>query len=104
MNWEALEDAPHHLFLQGEGFYISYNPRCVDFGMSIFGGGEITEETALIKEGEHNIYYILNGDWRKQYEKLFSLGFNACYEFYLKNKKKHGSKWSSDCEDDDVTT
>lgn len=104
MNWEALEDAPHHLILQGEGFYISYNPRCGDFGMSIFGGGEITEETALVKEGEDKAYYILNGDFRKQYEKLFPLGFDECYKLYLKNKKKHGSGWSSDWEDENVTT
>ena len=88
--WERLGGFSPHFILEGEGFYVSYNP-------SVYGGllNEPTEETALVKDGEEKAYYILNGDFRKQYEKLVPRGFCVCYGFYLINKGLYGSKWST---------
>jgi len=72
--------------LAGEKFYISYNP---------FPCGSEDEETALYSQ-EKEIFYILDGDFRKEYEKLFNKGFGACKEFYDKMKSKHRSWWSTD--------
>lgn len=49
------------------------------------------EETALIMDGE---YYVLNGDFRKQYEKLSTK--KEAKAFYDRNRKEHGSAWSTD--------
>ena len=94
----------NNFVLEGNGFHISYNPntgstmvgKMMDEILNIFspaekkGGGE---ETALCKDEK---FYILNGDFRKEYEKLVPKGFDACYKFYLKNKEKYGSPFSSD--------
>jgi hypothetical protein len=75
--------------LQGKGFFISYNP-CPGGGISFFRGDNGGDETALVKDGS---FYILNGDFRKQYEKLLPKGFKACKDFFLKNLDKVSS-WS----------
>jgi hypothetical protein len=75
--------------LEGQGFYISYkeHPYLSDGGSA---------ETALIeiKGIFKDTFRILNGDFRKQYEKLISKGFKACLKFYNKNKEKDNSTWS----------
>ena len=106
--WNDLGD---NQVLSSDGFYISYNP---DTGASKSGLGELFNllghnisdgklevdgraETALVlKTGNgKNIFYILNGDFRKEYEELFPKGFAACKKFYDRNKKKHRSNWST---------
>ncbi|MBW2968537.1 hypothetical protein KY314_00255 [Candidatus Woesearchaeota archaeon] len=104
-NWEKNSNSltglgDNNYVLRGKGFYISYNP---DSGRSIYGtlfdgllngigtmlGEEKTgggEETALCKDDE---FYILDGDFREDYEKLVPKGFDACLKFFQKNKKHH---------------
>jgi hypothetical protein len=82
-------------YLEGQDFTISY----------ITGGllSEHKDETALIDERDGGrTYYILNGDWRKEYERLVSHGYDACKALYDSQKAKHRSRWSED-DDTDVT-
>ena len=82
--------------LDGNGFYISYNPN--PGGGTIFPGigwGSDTggAETALVKDGK---FWILNGDWRAEYEVAAKVGFNACMHIYQSHKEKYDSSWSTD--------
>lgn len=76
--------------LKKENFYISYNPKpCATLpGFASDGGGD---ETAIVKDGK---FYILNGDFRKEYEELVDQGFDACYNFF-KSKPELKSSWSN---------
>lgn len=101
----------HNEVLDGDGFFVSYNNKpneafggfSKDIGeignilLDIIGDNRKLEtdgrsETALMKG---NDYYILNGDFRGEYEKLAPLGFEACYKFY-KDHSEHRSNWSND--------
>lgn len=76
--------------LRSEGFYVSYNPQpSPDFDS--FQADNNGDETALVKE---NNFYILNGDFRKEYEELEPKGFDACYDFYT-SKPELKSSWSN---------
>lgn len=68
---------------------ISYNPctRSSFFDMFMPSGGK--EETALIYKDK---YYILNGDFRKQYEKCKNI--TEARKVFQKNIKKK-SCWSN---------
>lgn len=110
--WETMSNPltglkRNNFILKGKDFFISYNPdsgrskvgAMIDNRANILGalvdnrekgGGE---ETALVKNDK---FFILNGDFRKQYEKLISKGFDTCHKFYLKNRKEHGSAFTED--------
>lgn len=77
--------------LTGDGFFISYNPMVAP-GFSVFAADDDSPETALCKGGT---YYILNGDFRDEYERLLPQGFDVCLAFFLVNKGEHGSSWST---------
>jgi hypothetical protein len=77
--------------LEGNGFFISYNPSCRK-GDIIFFHGFDNKETALIKE---DVYLILNGDHRKEYELLIDKGYEACKKYY-ESQNNQRSMWSSD--------
>jgi len=82
--------------LDGEDFYVSYNSNPgADF--LLFNGDNGSDETALIKPDDRgNKYRILNGDFRKGYEKLVPLGFQACLEFYeMMVERNFDSSWST---------
>lgn len=81
--------------LEGEDFYISYNP-CPGMGLRMFMGDGGSDETALVIEGEDKKFLILNGDYREEYEKLFPFGLEKCIEFYEKHKKESQSSWATD--------
>lgn len=71
-------------FLDGENFYISFNGNCLsEHGRKC--------ETALVTE---NNYYILDGDWRREYESIIDNGFEACYKFFKDNEEDFVSSWS----------
>lgn len=92
-----FEKNPHgtNEILEGDGFFISYNPRPWS-GFSIFKSDNNSDETALVKEDDpDNKYRILNGDFRKEYKRLAPLGFKACLDFYNEIKTKHDSSWST---------
>lgn len=67
--------------LDGKDFYISY-AECTDAG----------KETAIVLKDS---YAILAGDFRKEYEKVFRKGVDACLEVYNKYKDRCMSKWDT---------
>ena len=79
-----------NLTLDGDGFYISYNS-----GESLLGPDTTNGETAIcLKESSvANPFYILNGDFRKEYEELVPKGLEACMEFF-KSQSDKISSWS----------
>ncbi len=87
--------------LDGEGFYVSYNPNtCGSLLGSFFGGDGDGEETALcVPKGRKDggtLYLILNGDFREDYEKLAPQGLDACKAFFEGHKGAHRSSWTQD--------
>lgn len=80
--------------LDGDGFYISYQPDTAagPFGAFFSGNGETLDETALVKDGK---FFILNGDWREQYAELVPNGWDACKSFFDKHADEHKSVWSN---------
>lgn len=82
----------NNFVLQGNGFYISYNPNT---RLSTpFKFGDDGEETALCIEKKTGItFLILRGDWRKQYRKAFP-SLKACRKVYEDNEAEHASVWS----------
>lgn len=69
--------------------YISY---CADpsGGFPWFSGDDNMDETALCKDGQ---FFILNGDFRKEYEELGPKGFSVCWEFFSRHQDA-ASSWS----------
>lgn len=88
LQWKKLEV---NEILTCDGFHVSYNPDTIGTALIKSFKGDSREETALVKGGD---YFILNGDFRKQYEKLSPKGFDACKEFFDKNADKKSS-WSN---------
>ena len=85
--------------IEGDGFYVSYVSHKNNYwrGVSVFESDNASDETALYKpNADLDVKWrILNGDFRKEYEKLVPKGFDACVKFFDKMKKKHKSTWSS---------
>lgn len=83
--------------LDGNGFYISYNPDTSQLGVDELTGidyaGDEARETALCNWAAT---LILNGDWRQGYEEHVDQGYDACYRFYQEQKAEYQSTWSSD--------
>lgn len=84
--------------LEGKGFYISYNPNTSDvcssftnFGNALGGNFKDGEETALCYDGS---FYILEGDFRKEYASAFPKGLNECKKVFEKHKVTNRSNWS----------
>lgn len=71
-------------------FDISYQPNPNATGVKHFAADNESDETALIKDG---YFFILNGDFRKQYESLAPKGFDECKKFFL-SKSRSKSSWS----------
>lgn len=83
------------MVLEEEGFYISFNPSLTHLLGHSFAPDTDKGETALVKPNDKRKFRILNGDFRKDYEKLVPLGFTACRKFFEKKEKKYNSSWSS---------
>ncbi len=101
--WKKLDS---NEVLQGEGYYISYCPNTnkEELGQLLnILGSKLTlgkfeadgrAETALcIKETEttRRKFFILNGDFRKDYEKCQTV--DDCFKVFRKNTK-YRSNWS----------
>lgn len=84
----------HNYKLEGDGFFINYNPN-PGAEIASFRGDNRSSETALVEKAEDRNYRILNGDFRKEYEELAPKGFEACLEFYDKMAPKYNSTWST---------
>lgn len=103
IEWKKIDN---NSILEGKDFYISYNP-CTDnrFGITDIANVAAAlarqpemkdgEETALFHE-KKNIWYLLEGDFRKEYEVAFPKGFMECLAVYKKHKKTNRSNWSTD--------
>lgn len=96
VKWERNENCWQ---ADGDGFTVSFkeddeNSIWGKIGVGIFNG-DTPQETALIKDTHDGTkYYILNGDWRKQYEPLIPQGFEACKALFDKNQHAKSS-WSN---------
>lgn len=100
IKWKNLGS---NYFLQGKGYYISYNPNTNSTPMGnvfnlmggIIGGLDTSgqPETALVLEKKsRNEYLVLNGDFRKEYEKCKSL--KEAMNVFKKNER-FKSNWST---------
>jgi len=74
-----------------DGFYISYNYN-PGGGAALFESDYDSDETALVSDDK---FYILNGDFRKEYEELIDQGFFACKEFFDNQSDEIKSSWSN---------
>lgn len=84
-----------HYILQGEDFYVSYNPAPWS-GISLFESDDKQEETALVIEGpNHKFFLILNGDFREEYKEAFP-DLAACLDVYKRHENTARSTWSGD--------
>lgn len=81
--------------LDFEEFYVSYNPCVRPSIFDMFMDSAFKEETALYSRND-GLWMILNGDFRKEYEKISYKGLDACIEFYKDHKEEFGSDMSTD--------
>ena len=88
-DWKTIDSISSNMILHGDGFYISYATGAGLGRIGLFTGDNSSDETALVIDGE---YYILNGDFRKDYEKLVEEGAEACLSFF--KKRDNVSSWS----------
>lgn len=94
--------------IKGDGFYINFNP---DTSQGIFGDSDGGAETALIFKdmlcGKDNFmwrgnqFYILKGNFISDYKVLIEKGASKweLKSFYDEQKKRYGSRHSSDFHD-----
>lgn len=98
------EDLGTNQILSYKNFYISYNPdtqaAAADhpFGFvqhlgEALGLEHSGEETAIYDKKTQR-FYILNGDFRKEYEKIGG-NLKKCLEFYNSKEEEFGSNWST---------
>lgn len=76
-------DGAENLIMRGDGYYVSFHPGPF--------GADDGAETALYVDGS---YYILNGDYRKQYMGASTLA--ECMGIFQDNIANISS-WSSVC-------
>lgn len=108
VEWEPPYDGAPNQVIQGNGFFLSYNPQAGD-GMSglvarvltsITGKeyGDRVEETALRidhPDGSRT-WCVLDGDFREEYTEALSGGIASVLEVYNRHKAAHRSNWSTD--------
>ena len=94
-NYKWEKTPSNNVILKADWGYISYNPST---GISHQLAGMATELLNIlgegVKDGEETALYhkksevwrILTGDFRKEYEKVFP-DFKVCLEVYKKNEK-----------------
>lgn len=81
------KDLGENRVLEGDGFYISYNPRPT---LGYAG----TDETALVHEVNGvPLYLILNGDHRNGYEDLIDSGLESCLDYFHRHEDEE-AEWS----------
>lgn len=85
MEWKhVLNKSQVVLADEGKDYLISYiNEKKTDFQI---------EETALLTFDDK--YYILKGDFRKEFEQSFADGLEACMDVFNKFKDTSSSIWS----------
>ncbi len=88
--WKIMDAGNRCLYSDEQTFYISFQPN----HYNPFGDADTMDgETAIVDgtDGISDRYFILNGDFRSEYEALVPEGIEACIRFY----KSHPDKWSS---------
>lgn len=91
MNWRHNQGLFRgNYVLDCGGFWISYNPD-----PSLLGSDNGSDETALVHDGR---FYILNGDFRADYERLAPKGIQACLDFFRDKQEEFGSSWTTPSE------
>lgn len=90
--WRSPGGIGGNVVLNGKNdeFYVSYNPS-PGCGISMWASDGGSDETALCKDGD---FWILNGDFREEYENLIDQGFDACFVFYESKAKEFNSSWT----------
>ena len=94
----------NNIVLSHKDYYVSYNPDTgaepAALGLTLIANILTTgrsfedgEETAL-KDKKTGEWYILKGDFRKEFEAAFPKGIDALIAVYEKNKDKR-SEWST---------
>lgn len=84
----------HNYVLGNDEFYLSFQPaQEIAPGLPSFDAETDKGETALCLNTPR-VWYILNGDFRKQYEDAFPQGLEACKKVFFDNIK-HKSNWST---------
>ena len=80
--------------LEYPDFYISYADTST---LGVFAGDSASGiETALRHKDGRDGWSVLNGDYRKQYEKLAAEGgYEACKRFYDQQSAHAESAWST---------
>jgi hypothetical protein len=86
-----------NFLLQGDGFYVSYNPDPPGGFGGTFGSDDGDAETALCYGGRFD---ILNGDFRTAYERLVPEGLEACRNFYRQQAAHADSSWTTPTPED----
>ena len=97
MNWKELPSGNEVLEEKDAEFFISYRGarNSTVMGILFFASDDGLAETALVvKEPDRNKYFILNGDWRKEYEERYPLGLALCLDFFKSKMNEHISSWS----------
>lgn len=82
MKWKQC--GPLNSCIFGEGFYISFAP--------------MLNETALVLD-EPKRFYILHGDYRKEYETIIDKGFDECLSLFQKLESVAMATWSDSAEE-----
>ena len=95
MVWKNIGSLSGNQVLNGDGFYISYATGAGLAVIGLFGSDDDSDETALVvpNDAGGKDFFILNGDYRADYEKLTPEGLDACKAFYETHKDKVSS-WS----------
>lgn len=94
--WESSGGVSGNQVLGFDGFFISYMPPLGMSGFRLMASNNHGAETALcVEDCNRTNYFILNGDFRKQYEEIGPQGLEACMKFYRDNIGQ-SSSWSND--------
>ncbi len=88
--WQSSGRISGNKVLETDDFYLSYTTGSGMTIIPMFGSDEGSDETALVVDGK---FYILNGDFRREYEALVPKGVDACMAFFKKHKSQ-ASSWS----------
>lgn len=81
-----------NVYMDRDGWGVSYNTS-PGSGLSMFASDGDGDETAIVSNGD---FYILNGDFRREYAELAeSGGLDACLRFFA-SKPELKSSWSND--------
>lgn len=93
VKWEKSGRPAGNEVLVGDGFYVSFvtGAATAAWAGGIFASDRGEDETALCIDGD---FFILNGDFRKEYEELAPRGKDACLAFYRSQNDR--SSWSDD--------